>query len=361
LSLRNSPTLGLLGFLAAGKMAVILSIFMFAHTPNVAQVIQGLGTKWDSNYYEIIATHGYNMTSGPYVFSPVYPLAIRALYLLIGNAWAAALLITNILSFVFPILLYKTFGYRTALFAELFPTYLVYTTVAYSDVIALLFLAACFLLLMRNRVTGASAALSGAIFTFYNIAWTLPAFLLTLRRGRRLKLLFYIIPIITGTAILFWFKLETGDYFSLLRLEAPWQVGFANPLAQVEYLLCPSGAGAFTCQSWQLFGISLPPLYWVVRNMAFEAFYVIGALYLLKTAAREKVFLSAYCLSVIIPLLFVVGLPALSIPRLLLPAFPIFVGFSEMLKGKRSVTAYVGSCYGLAVLISLIQYFAFFA
>jgi len=359
LSPSNSPTFRLLCFLAAGKAVVILFLFAFAHTPNV---IQGLGTKWDSNYYEIIATQGYNATSAPYVFSPVFPLAIKAFYSLIGSAWVSALLVTNLLSFVFPILLYHTFGYRTALFAELFPTYLVFTTVAYSDVIALVFLAACLLLLMRNKLTGASAAMGGAIFTFYNLAWTLPSFLLAPLKGRRLKrLMFFVIPIITGIAILVWFKIETGDYFSLLKLETPWQVGFANPLAQVEYLLCPQGQGTFTCQGWQFLGVPLPPPYWAVRNLIFEAFYIIGALYILKTGTKGRVFLTCYSFSVITPLLFLVGLPALSVPRLLLPAFPVFVGLSDKLKGRRSTMAYVASCYGLAVLISMIQYFTFFA
>lgn len=286
---------------------------------------------------------------------------IRLVYYLVGTAWASALLVTNSLSFVFPILVYKTFGYRTALLAELFPTYLVFTTVAYSDVIALVLLALSLMFLMKDRLLKSSIALSGAIMTFFNLAWTLPSFLLAPEWRASRKLLFCSFPFVAGGLILLWFKVETGDYLSLLRLESPWGVGIANPLAQAYYLLCIGGQGSFTCQNWEVLGISLTPTYWLVRNLAFEAFYLIGALYLLKTQAKFKVFLSAYCVSVTIPLLFFVGVPAMSVPRLLLPAFPVFVGYSNLLKGRRLVGIYFVVCLALAATVSIIQYFALFA
>lgn len=357
-SLWASRVFRLVLVLAIGKAVVILAVFFFE---NPASVLQGMGTKWDSNYYEIIATQGYG-PSAPYVFSPVYPAIIKLVYSFIGNAWVSGLLVTNSLSFVFPLLLYKAFGYKTALFAELFPTYLVFTTVAYSDVVALVFLASSLLLLMRDSVIKSSIGLSGAILTFFNLAWTLPSFLFALlAKGRLRNLLFYTLPLVTGGLILLWFKIATGDYLGFVRLESPWGVGFANPLAQAYYLLCPSGQGSFTCQPWAVSGILLTPTYWLVRNLLFEAFYLLGAFCLLKTELKYRVFLFAYCLSVIVPLLFFVGFPALSIPRLLLPAFPVFVGYSTLLKGKRSDKIYLVLCLGLAASISVIQYLSYFS
>jgi hypothetical protein len=357
--LLKSEVFQLILALAIGKAIVFLAIVPFAPP---SSVVQGLGTKWDSNYYEVIATTGYNSTTAPYVFSPVYPFLIKAVYSLVGNTWASALFVTNLLSFVFPILVRRTFGYRTALFAEVFPTYLVFTTIAYSDVIALVLLAASFLLLTRNRIIRSSFAVSGAILTFYNLAWTFPSFLIALLHERRARrLVFYAVPLMTGAGILLWFKFETGDYFSLYRLEAPWQGSFANPLAQVMYLLCPSGKGSFTCQPWQAVGVSLPPPYWAIRNLLVEGFYIYGAFLLLKTPTKYRVFFFAYCLSVIFPLLFVIGLPALSIPRLLLPAFPIFIAYESLLRRRSDTLAYVAMSLALAAPISIIQYFAFFA
>jgi len=344
--------------LAIGKAVVILVVFFFE---SPASVLRGMGTKWDSNYYEIIATQGYG-PSAPYVFSPVYPAIIKLVYSYIGNAWVSGLLVTNSLSFVFPLLLFKAFGYKTALFAELFPTYLVYTTVAYSDVVALVFLASSLLLLMRGSVIRSSMGMSGAILTFYNLAWTLPSFLFALlAKGRLRNLLFYALPLVTGWLILLWFKIATGDYLGFFRLESPWGLGFANPLAQAYYLLCPSGQGSFTCQPWAVSGVLLTPAYWLVRNLLFEAFYLFGAFCLLKTELKYRVFLFAYCLSVLIPLLFLVGFPALSIPRLLLPAFPVFVGYSTLLKGKRYDIIYLVLCLGSAATISVVQYLSYFS
>jgi hypothetical protein len=345
--------------LAVGKAVVITAVCLSDPSSNA---LYSLGTQWDSNYYEIIATHGYSAASAPYVFSPMYPAAIKLVYSLLGNAWVSALLVTNALSFVFPVLLYKTFDYRTALLVELFPTYLVFTTVAYSDVIALVFLGLSVLLLSRESIIKSSAALSAAIFTFFNLAWTVPSFLLPLLKEKRLKgLLFCAFPLLTGGLTLLWFKVETGGYFNFFQLESPWGVQFANPLAQAEYLLCLGGTGSFTCQPWAVQGIILTPAYWLVRNLLFEALYVIGALWILKTAVKHRVLLSAYSLSVVVPLLFLTGFPALSIPRLLLPAFPVFVGYSRLMTTRLRYWSYIVLCLGLAAPISMIQHFAIFA
>ena len=357
-NLKESEAARLVLFLALGKALVVLAVAAFARTPDV---FQGLGTKWDSDYYEIIATQGYG-PAAPLVFSPAYPAAIKGLDYLVGNAWVSALLVTNLLSFAFPILVWKAFGYRTALFAELFPTYIVFTTVAYSDVVPLVLLGATFLLLARERVLRASLALGGAIFAFYSLALTLPSFLVALSRKKRAAdLLFYALPLAAVGAILLWYEVETGGYLSYIRLEAPWQAGFGTPLAQVQYLLCPHGQGTLTCQKWELFGVPLTPPYWVVRNLLFEAFYVAGALYLLRNKSRQRAFLSVYSLSVVVPLLFVTGVPAMSIPRLLLPAFPVFVGYSDLLRGTRTTQVYITLSLAAAAFIGLVQYFSFFA
>jgi hypothetical protein len=351
--------LRLAALLVVGKAVVILAVYALDPSTGIIRV---MGSHWDSDYYEIIATGGYGKDA-PYVFSPVYPALIRLVYLLVGNAWASGLLVTNALSFVFPLLVYRTFGYRTALLAEVFPTYLVFTTVAYSDVVALVLLAASISLLMRERVTGASLFFSAAVLTFFNLAWTLPSFVFALLRRRRLRnLLFYVAPLATGLALILWFKHATGQYFPLVQLEKPWDVGFGTPLQQAEYLLCPAGHGSFTCESWAVDGVVLRPAYWLVRNLLFEAYYIYGALYLvLRTKLEHRVFLSAYSLTVIVPLLFMLGTPALSIPRLLLPAFPVFVSYAERIKGRWQLSVYVVVCLVLAGVISLIEYFALFA
>jgi hypothetical protein len=342
----------------AGKTVALLAVLAASHS---FDALQSFGKGWDSNYYETIAAQGYGPNPALYAFSPVYPLMIRLLLPAVGTPWVSAMLVTNLLSFVFPILACRAFGYRTALFAELFPTYVVFTTVAYSDVVALVLIASSLLLLMRGKLVRSSLALAGAIAAFYSLAWTLPSFIVALSRGtRRWTLLYYLAPVVAGAAVLFWINAETGTY-SLLALEAPWQVGFATPLGQVAYLLCPTGQGSFTCQDWKFFVFPMPPSYWVLRNLLFVAFYMVGTVYLLKSDAELRRFLAVYCFSVAVPLLFLVGTPALSLPRLLLPAFPAFLGIQGILKGQRWTSTYLVICLALTALISITQYSSFFS
>lgn len=353
----SSPVLRLVSFLSIGKAIVLVYLVLAAKSLDAVQL---MAMKWDGGVYNTIAMRGYE-TSSYFVFSPIYPALISVITLMIGSTWVSSYLITNLMSFIFPLLLYKAYGYRTAFFAEMFPTYLLFGTIAYSDVIALVFIAGCLLLLMKDRISPASAAMSVAILTFFNLAWVLPSFLITLAANRRWRdlLLFYVLPVVTGGLIILWLNAETGVFLDFVKLESPWGVRIVNPITQAYYLLCPSGTGSFTCQPWEADGVFLPPLYWLLRNIAFESFYIFGAFYLLRTRSKHRVFLCVYCLSVTIPLLFLTGFVALSIPRLLLPAFPVFIGYSTLL--RRYDVAYASIGIGLAAIFAILQYFAYFS
>jgi hypothetical protein len=101
--------------------------------------------------------------------------------------------------------------------------------------------------------------------------------------------------------------------------------------------------------------------YWLVRNILFEVFYIFGAFYLFKTKNENRVFLAVYSLIATIPLLFMTGTPLLSIPRLLLPAFPVFFGYSELLKKRTHALIYSGVCVIMAAFIAIMQTYSFFA
>lgn len=339
---------------------MVLAVFLYDRRPSF---LYTLSTRWDSQVFESIATQGYARGGFFYAYSPFYPALIKGLSFILPDAWICALIVTNILSFAFPLILMKTFGYKTALITVLFPTYLVFTTIPYSDVLSLLFLALSILLIMRERIIASSAAVSLAICNSFNLAWTLPSYLLVLLRGKRMRnLLFCVLPIATGVLILFWFKLKTGSYWTFFSVEHDvWMVCFATPLTQARWLLNVGGHGWLTSQHWKIHGITLKPRYWLVRNLAFEAFYMSGAIILFRTAVKHRVFLGIYCLMVIVPLLFTIGTPAVSIPRLLLPAFPVFVGYSQLLRRQRYSWGYYVACVIAAAGIVLIQTFSFFS
>jgi hypothetical protein len=345
----HPDVLKLFAALLIGKVVVIAAGFLALGTPVFLQTMT-LGR--DAGWLVTIATQGYTIPND-FAFSPFYPALIRALTIIIGSSWISAFIISNVLSFVFPMIVYKTFGFRTALLAELFPTYLYFTTVAYSEALTMVFLALSILFVLRGRMILSSSAVSLAIFNAYSIAWTLPSFVVAFVKSRGAKsLAFFVVPVLTGILILYWFHLATGSFFSFFDIERThWNVSFGTPWEQAAYLL---GTTKSFVGYWPFPGA------WFTRNLPFEAFYVFGAIYILRIKVQERWFLSAYSFLAIAPLFFVIGGPALSIPRLLLPAFPAFVSYASFIKG-RYVWVYGATCMIVAVWIVMQQMAFIFA
>jgi hypothetical protein len=142
--------------------------------------------------------------------------------------------------------------------------------------------------------------------------------------------------------------------------ENGWGTQIVNPLTQIKWILNTDGQGWFSNQGWKILGVSLPPYYWLLRNIIFAAFYLLGAYYLNKTEIKHKHFLIILSLSAVIPLFCITGMPAISIPRLLLPAFPIFYGYTTAW-GKRGDRVYGAVSLVLTWIITLLHTYSFFA
>lgn len=347
--------LQLLAALTIGKVAVLLFTFLYRPSLNF---LYAMSTQWDSNRFQSIATQGYAQSS-QYAFSPVYPVLIKSLDFIIPHAWISSLIITNIISFIFPVVLYKTFGFKTTLLAILFPTYLVFTTIPYSDVIPLLFLALSLFFILQEKIIESSTAVSIAVMSAFRIVWMLPAHLFEALKTRRIKnLAFCIIPLIAGALILLWFKLSTGDFRTYFWIETDiWGEQFTTPIAQARWIM----SGWFTAESWKVYSIHLLPIYWLGRNLLFELFYLVGAFYLLWTKDKHRVFLFLFSLSASVPLLFVIGTPAISVPRLLLPAFPVFFSYAKLMKKDWHYWVYFTACLLITAWIAISQTYSFFA
>ena len=360
----RSDVLRLLAALAVGKLVVITTAFLAYRTPSF---LYDMSTRWDSAWFLAIAKAGYTshgvsvfspfsaapLSPNAYAFSPFYPGLIRGLTLLIGTGWVSALIIANALSFITPYVIYRTFGFRVALLAELFPVYLVFTTIPYSDSVTLLFVALSIMLALRGRILASSGSASLAVFASYSLASTFPSFVIAFWKGHHWRtILFFVLPGLAGFLILLWFRFVSGSYTTFLIVEAThWDVSFATPLAQGTWLL---GKGSASLGFWPF------PGGWLTRNLPFEVFYVFGALYLMRTKIENRVFLTAYSLSAILPLFFVVGGPALSVPRLMLPAFPVFAAYASFIRG-RYVWLYATVCLSLTVWVAMSQMLFFFA
>jgi hypothetical protein len=341
--------------LAIGKVVVLLSVFFCDPSINFFHM---MNTRWDSIIFQNIATQGYTQVS-QYAFSPVYPALIHGMDFITGHSWVSAFIITNIISFIFPLVLHKTFGFRTALLAILFPTYLVFTTIPYSDVIVLLFLALSLFFMVREKFIAASAMISLAIFGAFRQAWLLPAYGIEILKTKRLiNVTFFILPYLIGVLILLWFELRTGNFLTYFSIEAnTWGVNFATPIHQILWLL----DNQIVNRIWEVLGIQIMPPYWLVRNLLFEVFYLVGTFLMLRTNHKHREFLFLYSLFAIIPLLCVIGTPAISIPRLLLPAFPAFLGYAAIMNKKWHYWTYAALCLVASAWVSISQAYSFFA
>lgn len=358
----RSELLILLGALGVGKAVVLASVYAARPVPDFLYL---MSTRWDAAWFVTIARVGYTDLNAfvaspttvtplfPYAFAfpPFYPAVVNALSHMAMPDWFAALLAANVLSVLVPVVVYVTFGFRAALLMELFPTYLVYTTIPYSEALTLLFLSLAVLLALRGRLFASSGSLSLAFIGAYSMAWAGPSFALAFwKRIRRRTLLFYLLPLLAGGLVLYWFQSAAGSYLYYFTVEnVHWHVSLSTPWDQAVWLAQRDHVGF-----WPFPGT------WVTRNLPFEAFYAFGALYLLISKLDNRVFLSAYSLSVILPLFFIIGGPAEAIPRLLMPAFPVFAAYAVPIRG-RLLWGYAVVCLLLTVWVAMTQTLFFFS
>ncbi len=362
--------------LAIAKGIIFASVYITWHgSPNFAQE---MSLAWDGTNYQTISKSGYPQSTPSnvsylYAFSPFYPLLIRALASIIGSYWISALVISNLFGFIFPIVILFLFDLKTALLAELFPSFLVYSTVAYSDSIALVFIALAFFFVSKDDYLLSGLCFALALFDLYSVAIIAPLFLFHVSRRKgnsslitalKRAVAFSTPVVVAALSIVFFYILDTYNAFTYFSLEQSiWGVNVVSPVGQAMWLLNTNGQGWFTRQNWGVLGIPLTPSYWLVVNILFEAFMFAGAYLLARSKHPKKWFFVACSLAILFPLLFVEGTPAVSIPRLVLPAFPIFYGYSSsrLGGGRLLLIAYSIACVGVAIWGVLAFIFAFFA
>ncbi|MEM3857249.1 MAG: hypothetical protein QXI37_01930, partial [Thermoprotei archaeon] len=331
----------LLGILALEKVAIACVLTASSHG-GVAG-LETLVDRWDAVLYIQIAEKGYSnsFSSELYAFSPFYPALIYLVHFLAGSYSLASALVSNIFSAATVVAFYYALGYRGALLASIFPTFAYYSTAGYSDSLALFFLACGIIFYRKGRYLRTGVMFGCATVVLYSVALAaipLAAGLLLHRGGSRLSAAasMFLPVLAAGLSVLGGYYLATGDATLWFRLQASiWGTQYTSPVGQAVWLLNLNGKGWFTQQDWQVLGLRLTPLYWFIRNVVFEAFYIVGAALLMRSKDSTDHVLGYMVLVVSIPLLFVIGTPAASVPRLLLPGFPAFKAYGNgTLSGK---------------------------
>jgi len=199
-------------------------------------------TNWDSGWYLGIAKFGYADFNYPFSFvlSPLYPIFIHLLYLVIRDIVISAVAISLVSGIIWAILFEKTAEYymsnneaiNITLLSTFFPVTFFVTTIAYSEPLFLLFSTGAWLLHLKQKHMGSSLLCAAcAITRNYGILYAALIFL-DLARSRKFKkaFAFSILPVVTYFAYMLYGYWISGDLLiaihSTIMKDGPHSVGW---------------------------------------------------------------------------------------------------------------------------------------
>lgn len=339
-----------------------------AYTPGAHNLVTSFEQQ-DALWFLRIADEGYREGDGSAAFFPLYPVAVRSVSWAIGgHPLAAGLLVSNAAFLGALMMLYllirrersDAVARRAVLYLAIFPTSFFFFA-PYSESLFLLAAVTAFWAarLPRARwpvagVAGVLAAATRSIGTALAPALAVEAihrWRETPRERRRVGELVWALvwsaSVIAGLLVYLWYwQRRTGDAMAPLRLQEIWQRETSFPLATlVSATQLAFRDGGYFLLDWLL----------VVPALGLAG---IGL-------ARLRPSYSVYTwLGILAPLSLVfAGRPLMSMPRFLLPLFPIFWVLAELSEAKKVPhTAIVAlSAGGLGVLTVLFvnAYFIF--
>lgn len=313
------PKINLLfGIWATSIFAICyLGFSLFPHSGVFTNDFKKSFSNWDGGHFIGIAEHGYK-EKFQYAFFPLYPLVIRSFSQITQNYLTAALVISVVSSFLALHILYrllqldfdKKTAEKTILALIFFPTSF-YLISAYSEGLFFFLTVLTFYFLRQNRLflaTTTTALLSATRLVGLVVVLTL-LFDVQTRGGINRKNWFVLLSPVGFFAYCWFLYNQTGDPFYFITAENHWQRFLVAPgisfwetlrgLSSNGFIL--SHTNAFLDLIFAIFGVGLS-----IRSFRFLPQY-----------------LSVYSLiSVGLPLLT----PTLSsMPRFLLPIFPIFI------------------------------------
>lgn len=333
---RRRPTWFLLGAFGAAKAASLVLAYVLLGEP--ASYLHDLSLRWDGADYLAIARRGYGRDVlpgfNPIAFAPAWPALIK----LAGATDLAPLLLANVLGFAAVAALRRLVGLRAALFFALFPTWLAFSSYGYSESLFVLLASLALLSFRHGHYQSAGTASGLAVAARYSSVAGFAALAIPMLRLPRRVWHQYLLPAVaSGLVLLVFFQLKGGSLDAYLEAERSWGAQFAFPWSQDAWLL----------HSWFTNVSDIVRTHssmWILRNYVFATVSVLGVWELL---ARDRdAALGGFSLVLLILALCTVGVPAASVPRLLLSGFP-----AVAVVGRRIVDPAAWILYGvLAVL-----------
>ncbi len=316
-----------LAIYVAAKLSLVLGVWLALGKPD--GFMHALAASWDGQHFLDRARDGYGATAD-YAFPPLYPLLIR----LLGGSDGAAVLIANIAGGVAVYMVARLWGFGPGVMFACFPTWLLFSTAAYSE--SLFVALACVALWqLRDAETTRQGAIAGvfavlAIMTRYAGAvgfGVLGAWILWRRRKVGVGLAGA--GAVGGLVIAAWHRRATGDAGIYFEAQKEWGAELAWPWEQLDWLL----HGWFTNQGAVM--SSGDPSLWVWRSLAFWLVAVAGAVWLARDRRWPELAFSA---PLVVLVASTIGTPAISLPRLMLAAFPAVAYAGHAMTARGAVT-----------------------
>ncbi|MCR4306233.1 MAG: hypothetical protein NUV73_04070 [Candidatus Daviesbacteria bacterium] len=301
--------------------AVFLSFYLgFSTLPHSDKFINDFWaslSNWDGGHYLGIARDGYS-EKFQYAFFPLYPLLIKLLNQLINNFLVSAILISVASTFLGFHLFYRMIAEdfdrklaeKVSLVILFFPTSFFFLT-AYSEGLFFFFSIAAFYFFRRNKLMWATIALVLVSATrLVGLAVVAALWIDIFTRGGLNRKNWYILFAPLGFILycIFLYQ-QTGDPFYFITAENHWQRNLVTPgIGFWETIKKITGSGLSAID----FNILLDLL-----------FAIFGVGFAIRAFRFLPLYFSFYSLlSVLLPLFT----PTLSsMPRFLLPVFPIFI------------------------------------
>jgi hypothetical protein len=370
--------------LALGLLALLATALL---DPNVATSVPGWDApvhtpgwhnffsaweRWDALWFLRIAVGGYEDSDLSAAFFPLYPVLIRGLSTVFGGHPLAAALVISNLSFLGALVVLgeltrEMFGTlmarRTVLYIALFPTAYFFLA-PYTESLFLLLSAGAFLAARRQRwewagMCGALAAATRSIGLVLILPLAIEAWSQWQKRrepggapDRKLVVALSwsaFVAVGTLTYLFFWARFN-GDPLTPLSDQNGWLREFSVPWAsylrgtQEAFRFVGQYAGGYHQVDWILVTVAIVAVVWLAKKV--PAPYLVYA-----------------SLSLLVPMSFVFdGRPFMSMPRFILPVFPIFWAFAffaERFKAHDAVVAVSAAGLGVLTVLFVNWYFVF--
>ncbi len=313
------------------------------------EILLALANRWDSNHFLEIARNGYPIgveSDLLFAFAPVYPWMVAIVGQVVGSLYLSGVIVSNTFYFLTIIAFFKVArlytDYREACFLTLsfglFPTFLSYGTLAYSEAPFLFFAISSwyffkkesyFICAIFTTFSILTRYISGFLFLIYGVI-ILSNLIDKYKKEKsfvkafNFRWFWFSIPLVSVVAFFLYLQSLTGSFFAAFEAHGWFGDSLATPYHQFRWFF----EGYFTQNNP---GVE-PILLMLLRYM-----FTIPFFFLALTLFKDDVELGIYGVLFMWITLSMEGISGIASPRIMLSAWVAILAF----KGRMSSAIYI--------------------